>query len=143
MLGLGLTGAVAWSGSAAAQGWTACANEGQMCEFAGVKQVRYGAGNQYVYRVETDGVRCSNDVFGDPAFGQRKSCEVYETAAAAQGTSGGGEDLRTQIQMRDARIAELENALRERDQRVADLQTRLRDVRGRLQNLRARIREMR
>src|SRR5262245_40711351 len=48
--------------------WTFCASEGGMCTFSGTQQVRYGANGAYVYQTLSDGVFCSNSVFGDPAM---------------------------------------------------------------------------
>lgn len=55
--------------------WVFCAWESEYCSFEGTAQVRYGADGTYVYGTHTGGVACSNDVFGDPAYGVRKSCE--------------------------------------------------------------------
>jgi hypothetical protein len=57
-------------------GWTRCAGENERCAFSGTRLVRYGAGSGWVQRTLTDGVSCSNEVFGDPAYGTVKSCEI-------------------------------------------------------------------
>jgi hypothetical protein len=51
-----------------------CAPEGGFCGFAGGGWVEYGAGSEVTSGFFTGGTRCSNDVFGDPAPGQRKAC---------------------------------------------------------------------
>lgn len=68
-------------------GWTFCANENARCSFTGTRSVRYGAGSSWVTRNVTasnGGVLCANSVFGDPANGTVKRCELATT------TSGGG-----------------------------------------------------
>lgn len=67
--------------------WTFCANEGGRCSFTGTRQVRYGVDSRWVTREITasnGGVSCMNSVFGDPALGSAKRCELGGT------TSGGG-----------------------------------------------------
>ena len=56
--------------------WTACASEGGACTFGGTRTVRYGTVNDATTRVVTDRIDCSNAAFGDPSFGQAKSCWV-------------------------------------------------------------------
>jgi chitodextrinase len=61
--------------------WGVCATEGSQCSFAGTREVRYGANGTYTTpRSFTDGVSCSNSVFGDPVSGVRKRCETGETS---------------------------------------------------------------
>jgi hypothetical protein len=55
-------------------GWQFCANENDFCSFRGQAEVRYGAEGRYIYRTVTNGIGCSNDVFGDPAQGLPKAC---------------------------------------------------------------------
>ena len=65
--------------------WTFCAHERQLCAFTGTRRVRYGAGTVWVERDVTaasGGVQCSNSVFGDPAVGITKRCELRAQAAA-------------------------------------------------------------
>lgn len=67
--------------------WTLCAYEGSRCSFTGTRQVRYGVDSRWVTREITasnGGVSCMNSVFGDPALGSAKRCELGGT------TSGGG-----------------------------------------------------
>ncbi|CDX11732.1 conserved exported hypothetical protein [Mesorhizobium sp. ORS 3324] len=59
-------------------GWTACANEGDFCDFYGRKVVRYGARGRYTEGVFRGGVQCDNDSFGDPAPGAHKRCYVRQ-----------------------------------------------------------------
>jgi Flp pilus assembly pilin Flp len=54
--------------------WTYCADEGGNCSFSGTKEVRYGANSTYNYGTHTNGVACSNTVFGDPIGGVPKKC---------------------------------------------------------------------
>jgi hypothetical protein len=60
--------------------WTFCANEGGTCSFSGTQQVRYGANGLYVYKTLTGGTACTNAVFGDPAFGTAKHCDIGSTS---------------------------------------------------------------
>ena len=53
-----------------------CANEGGFCGFSGTARVVYGIGSQVTSRVVSNGVACSNNVFGDPAPGQKKACYI-------------------------------------------------------------------
>ena len=58
--------------------WTDCAAENAQCSFSGYKLVRYGAGETHAQQWHTDGVSCSNAVFGDPVQATLKRCE-YNT----------------------------------------------------------------
>lgn len=60
--------------------WVACANEGGVCSFAGTREVRYGAGDRYTVATATNGVRCVNEVFGDPIVGVVKQCFLRASA---------------------------------------------------------------
>ena len=53
---------------------SACASEGQTCNFSGIKEVWYGAGAKWAVAPATNGVSCSNSVFGDPIGGTSKFC---------------------------------------------------------------------
>ena len=58
-------------------GWSFCAWEGARCSFSGRLEVSYGANGKFTApRKFTGGVDCTNAVFGDPAPGARKWCEV-------------------------------------------------------------------
>lgn len=56
--------------------WERCAREGQYCDFAGRKRVRYGTTDRYVEREFRNGVRCDNRTFGDPDRGTAKGCYI-------------------------------------------------------------------
>ena len=56
------------------RGWIPCADENQFCDFGGEKDVRYGANGAYAFGTFTDGVNCTNGVFGDPLSGVGKQC---------------------------------------------------------------------
>ena len=59
---------------------TFCAVENSICEFSGTRTVEYGIiGGPLVSGIFTDGVLCSNEVFGDPIFGIVKSCYIVGT----------------------------------------------------------------
>jgi CSLREA domain-containing protein len=61
-------------------GWTACSQEYQSCAFSGTRVVRYGIGSSWTTRVLSSGTDCSNDVFGDTAFGIVKRCELLDAS---------------------------------------------------------------
>jgi hypothetical protein len=67
--------------------WTFCANEWAQCNFSGTKEVRYGANGVYVSNIFTNGVSCSNSVFGDPIYGFAKRCEYRNVATTAAATT--------------------------------------------------------
>jgi hypothetical protein len=69
--------------------WSLCASESGYCAFAGTQQVRYGANGLYAYRTVTDGTACSNSVFGDPAPGMAKQCEMVTTSSTSLSASAG------------------------------------------------------
>jgi serine protease len=54
--------------------WTYCAAENGTCSFTGTRDVRYGTATSFVTKTFTGSVKCSNSVFGDPAYGIAKSC---------------------------------------------------------------------
>lgn len=66
-----------------------CANEDQRCRFSGTQYVYYGAGDRFVARSLSNGVNCSNAVFGDPAPGVRKACYLAEAIGSAVSAPGG------------------------------------------------------
>lgn len=57
-------------------GWQPCAAEGQFCRFQGAATVRYGARGSWETVEGFNGIACNNDVFGDPAPGVPKTCQV-------------------------------------------------------------------
>jgi parallel beta-helix repeat protein len=73
--------------------WAFCTTEGSFCAFSGTKDVRYGANGVYVYKAATDGIACSNSVFGDPAPNVPKQCamslRLAGTGAIVLSTSSG------------------------------------------------------
>ncbi|MBI2031673.1 MAG: type II secretion system protein [Candidatus Levybacteria bacterium] len=72
------------------ENWIACAGEGQVCSFTGTKTVRYGANGSFAYGTFTDGVACSNSVFGDPAWGFSKKC-YFDVGATISFNAGSPE----------------------------------------------------
>ena len=64
------------SGLVHAAEWKFCANEHELCDFKGLKAVRYGADEKFEYRVYSHGVSCNNKQFGDPASGIVKHCDT-------------------------------------------------------------------
>lgn len=51
-----------------------CADEYNFCSFSGTRTVIYGLNGFYTSGTFTNGVSCSNSVFGDPLFGTVKAC---------------------------------------------------------------------
>jgi hypothetical protein len=82
--GGGVGGGARPDGSGAA-GWTFCAAEGEICQFRGQAEVRFGQGRQFVNRSGYGSVRCDVSDFGDPAFGVTKYCEVRSAQALVNG----------------------------------------------------------
>ncbi len=72
--------------------WYQAAKEGQMVNFTGTRQVRYGADGKYITKTVTangGGVMCSNDVFTDPDVNTVKACYLLsseDTPTASQAT---------------------------------------------------------
>lgn len=56
--------------------WNNCASEGGVCSFTGTRVVRYGVVGKFIMKTITNSAPCGNNVFGDPAIGVRKYCEV-------------------------------------------------------------------
>lgn len=56
-----------------------CANENGNCSFSGVHEVWYGDSNNWAVAPASNGVSCSNAVFGDPIPGTVKAC-YYRTS---------------------------------------------------------------
>jgi len=61
-------------------GYVKCADENGYCSFSGTQNVYYGADSCYKVKTLTNGVNCSNDVFGDPLPGVAKACYVPPSA---------------------------------------------------------------
>ncbi len=68
-------------------GWTFCANESQRCSFTGTRAVRYGTATVFVTATWSNGVDCSNAVFGDPIFGIVKSCSYSSVDSSPPGAA--------------------------------------------------------
>ncbi|MET0986891.1 MAG: putative Ig domain-containing protein [Steroidobacteraceae bacterium] len=67
--------------------WTTCAREGSLCAFSGTRTVRFGANNSWVslrLAASGGGVQCSKSIFGDPAPGIRKRCQLSSTSGTTQ-----------------------------------------------------------
>lgn len=72
--------------------WAACAKENLTCSFTGTRKVRFGADSRWVTRDITataGGVACTVAVFGDPAKGAAKSCQIMSGAVAAAAVPAG------------------------------------------------------
>lgn len=80
-------------GGVAEDAWLPCGGEGDICSFTGQARVRYGVDQRYVYRNATASVRCSVDVFGDPAFGTPKRCEYQLLGTGVQVGADAGWDF--------------------------------------------------
>jgi len=63
--------------------WSNCASENGFCSFSGTALVRYGANDSWATQTFTDGVYCTNAVFGDPISGVQKSCQFYQTGSSS------------------------------------------------------------
>ena len=53
---------------------SSCAAENGSCTFTGTREVWYGAGTKWAVAPASNGVTCSNGVFGDPISGTVKAC---------------------------------------------------------------------
>lgn len=73
--------------------WLPCGGEGETCRLSGPARVRYGVDQRYVYRNATGSIRCSVDVFGDPAFGTPKRCEYQLLNAGGTAIGDAGWDF--------------------------------------------------
>jgi len=56
--------------------WASCAPEGGVCAFTGTIDVRYGANGSFSVKTFSDGIACTNEVFGDPIPDVAKSCSL-------------------------------------------------------------------
>lgn len=86
-----------------ADGWVFCAAEGEVCQFRGETEVRFGTEQRFNTRYAQNSVRCDVNSFGDPVYGRTKHCEVRAQAALNQptqdryrgwGKAGRGDDWR-------------------------------------------------
>jgi hypothetical protein len=67
-------------------GWVVCAYEGSRCVFSSTQEIRYGADMRWTApRTLAGGVDCTNAVFGDPAPGTRKTCELRPVSTTTLG----------------------------------------------------------
>lgn len=67
-----------------ADGWVFCAAEGEVCQFRGDSEVRFGTEQRFNTRHAQQSIRCDVDSFGDPMYGRTKHCEVRANAALNQ-----------------------------------------------------------
>ncbi|MES2831487.1 MAG: S8 family serine peptidase [Pseudomonadota bacterium] len=74
-----VSGAPTVSTTPAVATWSVCATENGSCSFTGTREVRYGANGAYVGKIFTGTTACTNQVFGDPAYGTTKSCWFSST----------------------------------------------------------------
>lgn len=56
--------------------WQRCAGQDEVCRINGEALVRYGAEGRYAYKLVRNRSFCDDQEFGDPAYGQRKQCDV-------------------------------------------------------------------
>ncbi|VWX59508.1 Pilus assembly protein PilY [Burkholderiales bacterium 8X] len=57
-------------------GFSRCAGENEVCTFSGVRRVAYGTLTSWRYVSASNGINCSNAVFGDPLGGVVKACYI-------------------------------------------------------------------
>ena len=77
---LAFSGGTAW-----AETWVKCADEGGTCRFDGVRRVAFGVDQKWAYRNLENSAQCNASVFGsDPAPGKRKRCR-YQAAPSPIG----------------------------------------------------------
>lgn len=80
---------MAFACTEAAADWNPCAKEDGFCAFQGRREVAYGAGNSWITKVFTNGVKCGSAQFGrDPAPGVAKACRVKDVALSQAGAGG-------------------------------------------------------
>lgn len=80
-----------WAGSGNANDsnrWRYCSSEGQTCYVQGRSEVRFGDGRRYKTRTVRGNTLCSTSVFGDPAYGVTKHCEVRASGFGGWGDGG-------------------------------------------------------
>jgi hypothetical protein len=76
------------SPATSSESWSRIASEGRTFSFSGTRQVRYGAGSQWVQRSVSSSGQCTNSFFGrDPAPGTAKACDVLSETTAAPSPS--------------------------------------------------------
>jgi len=77
------------SGELPPSGWNRCANEGEICQFNGRAEVRYGAGGRWETRSARNSIFCGNQTFGDPAPGRVKACYIASSSSGNQSNQDG------------------------------------------------------
>lgn len=77
----------AFAATGASADWAVCAREGEICRFNGRHEVSFGAGKSWNTRTYTDGVACTTERFGDPAPGQKKSCQINLSSGGGGGAT--------------------------------------------------------
>ncbi len=60
-------------------GYTECANDGGVCNFAGYREMVFGTSTKWLRRLVKNGVNCSYLALGDPASGEGKKCYIKDT----------------------------------------------------------------
>ena len=149
---IALAGLVTTPTAAWAQAWVRCADEGQRCAFAGLKMVRYGAAGQFRLGTFTDGVSCTNAVFGNPIAGTPKACWMYNTVAEvaeeqahakldewAQNLNRRVGEMQADMQARGELIDELNAIVAARDQHIRQLDEQVRQRDERISQLEAQL----
>jgi hypothetical protein len=80
-----------WAGSTSSDDkarWRFCSGEGQTCSVQGRGEMRFGDGRRFATRTVRGNTLCSSSVFGDPAYGVVKHCEVRAGNFGGFGDSG-------------------------------------------------------
>lgn len=77
------TGNGGTAGAAASGTWNRCGGEGAICSVSGSTTVRFGANGLYAQRTVAGQFLCSTSVFGDPAPGATKGCDVLSGVESA------------------------------------------------------------
>ena len=78
-----------WGSGASNSGWRFCAAEGGTCRVKGNGSVRFGDGRNFKTMNVNGEIPCNAGVFGDPARGVTKHCEVQAVKYNDGGSSSG------------------------------------------------------
>jgi hypothetical protein len=78
-----------WGSGASNSGWRFCAAEGGTCRVKGNGVVRFGDGRNFKTQNVNGEIPCNAGVFGDPARGVTKHCEVQAIKYNDGGSSSG------------------------------------------------------
>ncbi len=78
-----------WGSGASNSGWRYCAAEGETCRVKGNGLVRFGDGRNFKTQNVRGEIPCTTGVFGDPARGVTKHCEVQAVKYNDGGSSSG------------------------------------------------------